>query len=187
MLAIFSLSLLALGLAMDAVAVAVAQGAGGRSHRSSALAIGLAFGAAQGLMPLIGWGIGYTFLPLVQGVDHWIAFVLLSFLGIRMVRGAIDDNSGEPGAPLAGFALLGAAIATSIDALAAGVTLPTLGLPVLLACAGIGGVTAALSSLGVRIGASAGNRVGKWAELAGGLVLIGLGLKILIHHQFFGG
>jgi putative Mn2+ efflux pump MntP len=187
MLAIFSLSLLAVGLAMDAVAVAVAQGAAGRSRRASALAIGLSFGAAQGVMPLIGWGIGYAFLPMVQGVDHWIAFVLLSFLGIRMIREAVQGGDDESGAPLAGFALLGAAIATSIDALAAGVTLPTLGLPVLLACAGIGSVTAVLSTLGVRIGAAAGSRVGKWAELAGGLVLIGLGLKILFHHLFFGG
>jgi putative Mn2+ efflux pump MntP len=187
MLAIFSLSVLALGLAMDAVAVAVAQGAAGRAHRASALVIGLAFGAAQGLMPLIGWTIGSAFLPLVRSVDHRIAFVLLSFLGGRMIREAREPRAGGPGEPLAGLALLSAAVATSIDALAAGVTLPALAVPVLPACVTIGGVTGLLSLLGVHVGAAAGSRVGKWAEMAGGLVLIGLGFKILIQHQFYGG
>ena len=187
MLAILSLSALAVGLAMDAMAVAVAEGAARRSRAGHALVVGAAFGAAQGVMPLIGWAIGIAFLALVQSIDHWIALVLLGFLGARMIR---EARRGEPeGASraLAGLALVGAAVATSIDALAAGITLPTLGLPVALACAVIGLVTAILSAIGVGVGVAAGRHVGKWAETIGGVVLIGLGLKIFVHHQFFGG
>ncbi|MGZ8282680.1 MAG: manganese efflux pump MntP [Allosphingosinicella sp.] len=172
---------------MDAVAVSVAQGAAGRTGAARTLGIGAAFGSAQGLMPLIGWAIGTAFLPLVRSIDHWIAFLLLGFLGLRMLREAARSEDGAAGVQLAGWALLSAAIATSIDALAAGVTLPTLGLPVLLACFVIGLVTAILSALGVMLGALAGRHAGRWAETFGGVVLIGLGLKIFVHHEYFGG
>jgi len=179
--------LLAFGLAMDAFAAAVAQGASGRHSLSGALQIGAAFGVAQAVMPLFGWGLGQAFGDLIRAVDHWIALGLLGFLGARMIREGLAPADDEPVKKLTGRVLLVTSIATSIDAAAAGVTLPTLGAPVLLACAIIGTVTAVLSAAGVYFGAAAGNRFGKAAEVAGGLILIGLGLKIFVEHQFLGG
>ena len=146
-----ALLLLALALSMDAFAAALAQGAAG-AGRGAALRIGAAFGFAQGAMPLLGWGLGLAFAQVLQAVDHWIALIVLSALGLKMLREAFDDD-GE-GAPrqLVGWALFTCAIATSIDAAAAGLTLPTLGVPVLLAVATIGATTAALSYGGVLAG-----------------------------------
>ncbi|WP_129793191.1 manganese efflux pump MntP family protein [Sphingosinicella sp. CPCC 101087] len=186
MLVTVSLAALALGLAMDAVAVAVCQGAAGRSGAAHALKLGVAFGTAQALMPLIGWAIGAAFLPFVRSVDHWLALLILGFLGLRMLRAATCAEGSLPREALAGWALVAAAGATSVDALAAGVTLPTLELPVLLACLVIGCATACLCAAGTWVGSLAGRRIGKWAELVGGLVLIGLGLKIFVDHQFLG-
>lgn len=179
--------LLAVGLAMDAFAAAVAQGAVGRPRLSGALQIGFAFGVAQGVMPLIGWGLGQAFGDWIGAVDHWIALVLLGFLGVRLIREGLESTPDSAAKPMDGHALLVTSIATSIDAAAAGVTLPTLGAPVLLACGIIGATTAVLSTAGVYLGAAAGNRFGKAAEVAGGLILIGLGLKIFVEHQFLGG
>lgn len=181
-----SLMLLAVGLAMDAFAASVAQGASSGSRAAAALRIGAAFGAAQAIMPLIGWGLGLAFAPVVRAADHWVALVLLGFIGIRMVREGLSRDDDAPARQLIGWALLATAIATSIDAAAAGVALPMLGIPIIIACAVIGVTTAILSFGGVYLGAVAGARLGKAAEVAGGLVLIGLGLKIFIEHQFFG-
>jgi putative Mn2+ efflux pump MntP len=186
-----TLLLLALALSMDAFAVAASQGATARPHpgTTDALRIGLAFGLAQALMPLIGWGLGIAFVSIVREVDHWIAFVLLTLIGGRMVYAGLNVDTGMPDArvPLVrGWGLLIAAIATSIDAAAAGMTLPLLGQPLLIACAIIGVVTFILSMAGVLIGAVAGNAIGQRAEVVGGLVLIGIGTKILIEHLFFG-
>jgi len=170
--------LLAVALAMDAFAVALTQGARFRPRAGGALAIGATFGAFQGAMPLIGWAIGAVALAYVAAVDHWIAFALLAFLGGRMVLGGGDGEAER----LTGKALLIAGIATSIDALAAGITLPTLGFAPLLACALIGVVTFALSALGVLIGRAAGDRYGRPAELLGGLILVALGCRILYEH-----
>lgn len=186
MLMIISLGALALGLAMDAFAVAVAQGAGGKSDLRDALRIGGAFGAAQAIMPFFGWALGSAFVAQLREIDHWIALLLLGFLGIRMLREAMRAAAAETTGRLAGWGLLTAAVATSVDALAAGLTLPTLGAPIFLACAAIGAVTALLSAGGVFIGGIASARIGKQAEIAGGVILIGLGIKIFVEHQFFG-
>ena len=130
--------------------------------------------------------VGAAFLPLVRSVDHWLALIILGFLGLRMLREAAGAEAALPRQALVGWALIAAAAATSIDALAAGITLPTLGLPVLLACAVIGIATFCLCVAGSWVGSLAGRRIGKWAEVAGGLVLIGLGLKIFVDHQFLG-
>lgn len=174
--------LLANALAMDAFAVALCQGAAARPGVLGALRIGTAFGAAQGLMPLGGWALGIAFAGLIEAVDHWIAFGLLGFLGVRMIREGLDPGDAAASEALMGRALLIAAIATSIDAAAAGVTLPALGVPVLLASGVIAGVTAALCFAGTLMGAVIGTRLGKWAEIGGGMVLIGLGVKILAEH-----
>ncbi|MDB5721203.1 MAG: hypothetical protein JWP15_1821 [Alphaproteobacteria bacterium] len=181
------LLLLAFALSMDAFAASVCQGAVQRNPGSLAIRIGLVFGAAQGLMPLIGWSLSLAFASVIDAVDHWIALILLSFLGARMIREGLAREPGECAPPIAGWHLFVAAIATSIDAAAAGVTLPMLGLPILLACGVIGATTALVSAGGVLLGSAAGTRFGKPAELLGGAVLIGLGVKIFIQHQFLGG
>lgn len=171
---------LALALAMDAFAVALTQGARFRPDARGGLAIALTFGLFQGVMPLIGWGIGAFAMAHVAAVDHWIAFGLLTFLGVRMLGGHVGEE--EASHRLTGRALLVAGVATSIDALAAGITLPTLDVAPLTAAALIGIVTFALSAAGVMLGRIAGDRWGTWAERAGGVILIALGTKILAEH-----
>lgn len=180
-----ALLLLALALSMDAFAAALAQGAAGAS-RGAALRIGIAFGLAQGLMPLLGWGLGVAFAEALRAVDHWVALILLSLIGLKMLRDAFAGGD-EPAAQLTGWALFATAIATSIDAAAAGLTLPTLGVPILLAVSVIGGTTAILSWGGVLAGRAAGQRLGPYAAALGGLILIGIGVKIFVEHQFLGG
>lgn len=186
-----TLFLLALGLSMDAFAAAISRGASARPRpdASAALRVGLAFGLAQGLMPLVGWTLGLAFASFIRDVDHWIAFVLLVLIGVHMLREGLSRH-GEPAdaslSPQGGWALLGAAVATSVDAAAAGVTFVLLEQPVLLACAVIGLVTLVLSAIGVLIGRMAGALAGRRAQALGGLVLVGIGLKILIEHLFFG-
>lgn len=180
-----SLTALSFGLAMDAFAVSVAQGACCRPGPGNAARIGLTFGVAQGVMPLGGWALGTAFDDTIRNVDHWVAFALLAFLGAKMIREGLHE-AGEA-RPLFGWALLSAAIATSVDAAAAGITLPVLGAPVLLACAAIGVVTGALCFAGVLIGAVSGARIGRKAEIAGGLMLIAIGAKIWVDHQLLGG
>lgn len=183
-----ALVLLALALAADAFAVSIARGAAGPHSLGRALETGLVFGAAQGIMPLIGWAAGALFLAYIEAVDHWIAFALLAFLGARMLQAAFsdEDESGAeaPGLSLAAhwLVLATAAVATSIDAAAAGLTLDLFGLPVWLSCAVIAGVTAALCVPGYWFASRIGGRFGHIAEGLGGVVLIGLGVKILLDH-----
>ncbi|QZH76061.1 MAG: manganese efflux pump [Erythrobacter sp.] len=182
---------LAVALAMDAFAVALVRGAAGPHSGWRALETGLAFGIAQGVMPLIGWALGALFVGWLAAVDHWIAFALLAFLGVRMLREGLGDEDEEAdkraGAAPSGRshfgALLLAAIATSIDAAAAGLTLELFSSPVLLSCALIGGVTLALCAPAYWFAARIGPALGKRAEVFGGIVLIGLGVKILAEHS----
>lgn len=172
--------LLAIALAMDAFAVALTQGARFRPTMAGGVSIALTFGVFQALMPLIGWGVGAVAFAYIEAVDHWIAFGLLTFLGVRMLGGHVGDE--EAANALTGKALLLAGVATSVDALAAGITLPTLAVSPWLAVALIGLVTFALSGAGVFLGRIAGDRWGAWAERAGGVILIALGCKILAEH-----
>ena len=170
---------LGFALAMDAFAVALTQGAKFRPTRRVAVAIALIFGTFHAIMPLIGWGIGAIGLSYFAAFAHWIAFGLLTFLGLKML--AASEKEGEAQV-LAGSGLIVAAFATSIDVLAAGITLPTLGVVPVLTIAKIGGITFMMSLAGVWIGRLAGDAFGPWAERAGGLILIGLGCKILAEH-----
>ncbi|AUX70818.1 hypothetical protein CHX26_04565 [Porphyrobacter sp. HT-58-2] len=172
--------LLAIALAMDAFAVALTQGARFRPTMVGGVSIALTFGVFQAMMPLIGWGVGAVAFAYIEAVDHWIAFGLLTFLGVRMLGGHVGEE--EAANELTGKALLIAGVATSVDALAAGITLPTLDVPPWLAVAVIGLVTFALSGAGVFLGRIAGDRWGAWAERAGGVILIALGCKILAEH-----
>jgi putative Mn2+ efflux pump MntP len=173
--------LLALALAMDAFAVALTQGAKFRPDARGGLAIALTFGVFQALMPLAGWAIGAVALVFAEAVDHWIAFGLLTFLGVRMLGGHVGEEEGTHA--LTGRALLIAGVATSIDALAAGITLPTLEVSPWRAVALIGLVTFIMSGAGVILGRRAGDHLGDEAERAGGVILIGLGVKILAEHS----
>ena len=166
---------------MDAFAVALTQGARFRPAFAGGVSIALTFGVFQGVMPLIGWGIGSLAMAYVAAIDHWIAFGLLTFLGVRMLRGDVGEEEGARA--LTGRALLVAGVATSIDALAAGVMLPTLAVDPFRAAAVIGVVTLLLSALGVALGRVAGDRFGAWAERGGGVILIALGCKIVIEHM----
>lgn len=170
---------LSIALAMDAFAVALTQGARFRPDPLVAGRIALAFGVAQGVMPLMGWAIGALAFTYVAQVDHWIAFALLGFLGVRMI---IAGDSDAEAPRLTGMALFAASIATSVDAFAAGITLPTLDIAPLLAVTLIAVVTFALSAAGVAIGRKAGDRYGRPAEVLGGVILIALGCKILLEH-----
>jgi len=179
--------LIAVGLAMDATAVATARGCGVQGSRlREALRIGLLFGAAQALMPVIGWSLGSQFGPYVAAFDHWVAFLVLGAVGAKMLHEAL--RSDEHATPL-GFGwrvLLGLALATSIDAFAVGLTLPLLSAPFALSIVTIGVVTAILSGCGVLAGGRFGAMLGRRLDAFGGVVLILLGLKILVDHMMHG-
>jgi putative Mn2+ efflux pump MntP len=179
--------LLSLGLAMDATAVAAARGlAAPRIFPKHVLLVALFFGGFQALMPLIGWSVGKRVGPHVQAWDHWIAFLLLGAIGGKMLWEARTAGDARVGAEeLDHFALrtmfmLG--LATSIDALAVGVTLPMLNAPFVLSLVTIGVTTAALSVAGLYAGRHFGAVLGKRLDVFGGLLLIALGGKILIEH-----
>ena len=184
-----ALVFLSFGLAMDAVAVALVRGASGPRRSAGrllcALELGLAFGLAQGFMPLVGWGLGTAFAGLIESFDHWLAFALLGALGARMLAQAASP--GEPDRPPAArgshyLGLATAAFATSVDAAAAGLALPLLQVPIAAACLAIGGITALLCAPAYWLGGRASPRGGKLAEGLGGVVLIAIGAKILIEH-----
>jgi manganese efflux pump family protein len=188
-----SVILLAFGLAADAFAVAIGQGAAAHARPwRTAATVALAFGAAQAIAPLIGWSLGYWFASLIESFDHWIAFGLLTLVGIKMIReGNRSDPPGtesDPGKERIAkeWALLMLAVAVSIDAAAAGITLPTLDAPVLLSIMIIGAVTFVLSFAGVWIGRAGSRVLGPNAEIVGGLILIVIGAKVLIDHRAFG-
>lgn len=180
-----ALLLLSLALAMDAFAVSLVRGAAGQHSLRRALETGLAFGAAQGVMPLLGWALGSMFVAYIEAWDHWIAFALLAFLGVQLLREGLGDDGDADDVPPASYSyksLLAAAIATSIDAGAAGLTLDMFGYPPLLSCLVIAAVTAALCVPAYWFAARTGPRLGKRAEIFGGLVLIGLGIRIVAEH-----
>jgi putative Mn2+ efflux pump MntP len=178
--------LLSVGLAMDATAVAAARGLAARQVYARQVAlVALFFGGFQALMPLIGYFVGHYMGPVVAQFDHWIAFVLLCGIGAKMLHEARSSNADD--APRSGDlfrleVLLMLALATSIDALAIGVTLPMLDAPLGLSLVTIGVTTAVLSGLGLIVGRHFGASLGKRLDIAGGLMLVGLGTKILIQH-----
>jgi manganese efflux pump family protein len=182
-----SILLLAFGLSMDAAAVSAARGlAVPKILPRHVFSVALFFGGFQALMPLLGWLIGKQLGDLVQAWDHWLAFGLLGGIGGKMLWEAFSasDEREEAKAadPFALRLMLVLAVATSIDALAVGVTLPVLRAPVLLSVVTIGVTTALLSILGLFAGRRFGELLGRRLDIAGGLVLIGLGVKILIEH-----
>ena len=188
MLMFIELFLLGIGLAMDAFAVSVCKGLGMRRlNKKQTLIIGLYFGGFQALMPLIGWLLGSQFQKYITSIDHWIAFILLSFIGGKMMIEAIREWNEEEtvdvmDAPLDHKNMLVLAVATSIDALAVGITFAFLDTPIIEAITIIGITTMVISIIGVIVGNFFGSRYKSKAEFIGGLILVLLGLKILLEH-----
>ena len=184
---ILELLLLAVGLSMDAFAVSVCKGLCMKKADGKSMCIcGAWFGGFQALMPLIGFFLGTLFADAIEAFDHWVAFVLLALIGANMLKEAF---SKEPeacdidGVDLSFKSMLVMAIATSIDALAVGISLAMAGdVNILAAVALIGIITFTLSAVGVKIGNIFGSRYEKKAQFFGGVILIGLGLKILLEH-----
>lgn len=173
--------LLGIGLSMDAFAVSVCKGlAVQRADGKTALVCGAWFGSFQALMPLAGYFLGRVFAEAIQAVDHWVAFGLLVLVGGNMIKEALSDEEENSTPDLSVKAMLPLAVATSIDALAVGISLAMTEAPIWTSITVIGITTFALSAVGVTIGGIFGNKFQKKAEVFGGVVLIALGCKILL-------
>ncbi|MCM1099817.1 MAG: manganese efflux pump MntP family protein [Clostridium sp.] len=178
-----SLFLIAVGLSMDAFAVSICKGlAMKKITLSKACVVGLWFGVFQALMPAAGYLLGSQFEQYITSVDHWIAFVLLCVIGLSMIKEALskDTESADDSLDIKTMFLL--AVATSIDALAVGVSFAFLRVRILPAVCFIGMITFTLSAIGVKVGNVFGIRYKSKAELAGGIILIAMGCKILLEH-----
>lgn len=179
---LLELVLIAVGLAMDAFAVSVCKGLSmSKMEWKKAVIIGLYFGGFQALMPLIGYVLGVGFEDKIKSLDHWIAFVLLVFIGMNMIKEAFEIKE-ESNDKIDFKTMIILSIATSIDALAVGVTFAFLNVNILLAISLIGIITFIISMIGVKIGNVFGDKYETKAELAGGFILIFLGAKILLEH-----
>lgn len=180
---ILEMLLLAVGLSMDAFAVSVCKGLAMKEVSAKAgLTCGLWFGSFQALMPLIGFFVGSLFAEAIAAFDHWVAFGLLALIGVNMLREAFGEQE-EHDCDLSPKTMVVLAIATSIDALAVGISLAmTGGVNIVLAVVLIGCITCALSAVGVKVGNVFGSRYEKRAEAVGGVLLILLGLRILLEH-----
>ena len=176
------LLLIAVGLSMDAFAVSVCKGLSVKKVEMRHLGlVGLYFGGFQALMPLLGWLLGYRFEEMITSVDHWIAFVLLALIGGNMIKESFDQEE-EMSDSFGVKTMLLLAVATSIDALAVGITFAFLSVRILPAAGLIGVTTFLLSAAGICIGHAFGARFKAGAERLGGVILILIGLKILLEH-----
>ncbi len=183
----FEILILGIGLSMDAFAVSICKGlSGGRKNKKGMLLCGLWFGGFQALMPLIGFFIGTLFSGVVVSIDHWVAFVLLSLIGINMIKEAFGEEKeccSQKNADFSAKGMFAMAVATSIDALAVGISLAMAGdVNIWSAVSSIGITTFIFSFSGVKIGSVFGDKFGKKAQITGGIILIFLGIKILIEH-----
>ena len=183
---LIELFLIAVGLSMDAFAVSVCKGlAMPKCTFKKAAIVGLWFGGFQALMPAIGYVLGAQFQEAIASIDHWIAFVLLALIGGNMIHEALDNDEEEADASLNVKTMFLLAVATSIDALAIGITFAFLKVNIIPAVCFIGFVTFIISFAGVKIGNVFGARYKNKAEIVGGIILILLGLKILLEHLGF--
>ena len=177
------LIILSIGLTMDAFAVAICKGLSmSKMNWKKASIIGLYFGGFQALMPLVGYLLGINFQEKITSIDHWIAFLLLGIIGINMIKEAISKDSEKQNDSIKFKDMLILAVATSIDALAVGITFAFLKVNIVLAISLIGIVTFIISVVGVKIGDMFGDKYEKKAEFTGGIILILLGIKILLEH-----
>lgn len=185
-MSLFTLFVTAVGLSMDAFAVSICKGlAMKKLSWKKALIIGLWFGGFQALMPSVGYLLGSRFEKYVTSIDHWIAFVLLALIGINMIREALSGEEENANDSVDFKTMLLLAIATSIDALAVGVTYAFLQVRIVPAVSFIGIITFSLSIIGVKIGNVFGLKYKTKAEIAGGVILLLMGTKILLEHLGF--
>ena len=178
------LFILAVGLSMDAFAVSICKGlAMKKASWKAQLCCGAWFGGFQALMPLIGYFLGTLFIDAISAIDHWVAFGLLVIIGVNMLREALGSEEETADADLSVKTMFIMAVATSIDALAVGISLAMAGVAnIWLAVLLIGATTFVLSAIGVKVGNVFGSRYEKKAEIIGGVILILLGVKILLEH-----
>ena len=180
---LLELFVIAVGLSMDAFAVSICKGLSVRELKPKhALTVGVYFGGFQMLMPLIGFALGVRFQSFITSIDHWIAFVLLGLIGANMIRESREQDEENLSDSFSFGTMLPLAVATSIDALAVGVTFAFLQVGILPAVCFIGATTFILSCIGIRIGHVFGLKYKSRAELFGGAVLILMGIKILLEH-----
>jgi len=182
---IWTIFLIAIGLAMDCFAVSLGVGtAGTATGPRPTFRLFFHFGLFQAGMTLLGWLAGKTVVTYISNIDHWVAFGLLAFVGVRMIRSGLRKEGEVPSIPdpSRGMTLVMLSIATSIDALAVGLSLALLDVNVFWSAVVIGGVSAALSLVGLSLGNRLGQRFGKSMEVIGGVILIGIGLRVLITH-----
>jgi len=179
---IIELLLIALALSMDAFAVAVCLGLKHKATVRNMLTVGIYFGVFHVIMPLIGYFAASLFAESIVDYDHWIAFALLSFLGIKMIAGGLREEDTGGVSSLGHRVMLPLAVAMSIDALAVGISFAVIHVDIVPAVAAIGIVVFLLVMLGLRIGNVFGSKIRSKAELAGGAILILIGLKILLEH-----
>ena len=186
-MSIIEIALIGVGLAMDAFAVSICKGlAMRRMNYKKAIIIAAFFGVFQALMPALGYVLGTTFANKIAAIDHWIAFILLALIGANMIKEALSDDDDEcqdDSLRLGDLIML--SIATSIDALAVGMTFAFCNVSLLLSVSMIGIITFIICVIGVKVGNVFGEKYKSKAELAGGLILIVMGAKILIDHLFF--
>ena len=184
-MSIVELFIMAVGLSMDAFAVSVCKGLSvSKVENRHLLTVGIYFGGFQALMPLIGYLLGVRFRYLITSIDHWIAFLLLGIIGFNMIKESREDSEKLDDS-FSVKAMIPLAIATSIDALAAGITFAFLNVHIVPAVTFIGITTFVLSAIGVKVGNLFGSRSRSYAEFSGGVVLILLGVKILLEHLGF--
>ena len=175
--------LLSVGLAMDAFAVSICKGISmKRMNWRKALTIGMYFGGFQALMPVIGYFLGTAFESIITNIDHWVAFILLGIIGGNMIKEAFEDESENCNDDVGFKTMIMLAIATSIDALAVGITFAFLKVNLIAAISMIGVITFVLSVIGTKIGNRFGDKYESKAELVGGVILVLLGIKILLEH-----
>lgn len=174
---------IAVGLALDAMAVSISASACGYACNARAVfRLTFHFGLFQALMPVIGWFAGEQVIGWVASVDHWLAFGLLAFVGVRMIRAGLHPDSAPCSDPSRGFTLVLLALATSIDALAVGFSLALINVGILMPSIVIGFVTVGLCVVGIRIGTIVGRSFGPRMEILGGFILLGIGTRILLSH-----
>ena len=182
-MSLWELFVIAVGLSMDAFAVSICKGLSvGKVRPAHALTCGGYFGLFQGMMPLLGWLLGVRFQSIIVSIDHWIAFALLGLIGLNMIRESREDDEECLDCSFSFRAMLPLAIATSIDALAVGVTFAFLQVDIIPAVCFIGIVTFTLSSLGTWVGGIFGTRFKSKAEFVGGAILMLMGTRILMEH-----
>ena len=185
-MSLWELFLIAVGLSMDAFAVSICKGLSVKKvEPKHSLTAGLYFGGFQAMMPLIGFLLGVNFQSMIESIDHWIAFILLGFIGANMIKEARSDEEECLDCSFVPKSMLPMAVATSIDALAVGVSFAFLQVDIVPAVIFIGVITFTLSAIGVKVGNVFGMKYKSKAEIFGGIILIAMGAKILLEHLGF--